>query len=252
MSNIIRCVLPDGVHRYKPFTVADYRDFLLIRNDMTHHTPEMQETLIDELVEDYFGELPKQWQHYAFLNAFTGSIGKTKIPVVFECPECGKKKRSMFNISQEPLVNPTIKINENLKLNFNFPTKQENKLAELVLNNVESVEYENVEYKWNDLTSKSKSDIIDSIEFESFEELVKKLKPIHFVLKTKCCGKERQMIFDDLYSIFNLLISPDEVFPFYEINHILTKNNYSLESIMNMIPVERSIALSLVEKDNKQ
>jgi hypothetical protein len=34
MANIIRCKLPDGIHRFKPFTVADYRDFLLVRNDM--------------------------------------------------------------------------------------------------------------------------------------------------------------------------------------------------------------------------
>ncbi|MGZ7259794.1 T4 family baseplate hub assembly chaperone, partial [Streptococcus pyogenes] len=50
MANIIRCVLPDGVHRFKPFTVADYRDFLLVRNDMQHKTYEEQKVIIKELL----------------------------------------------------------------------------------------------------------------------------------------------------------------------------------------------------------
>lgn len=33
---------------------------------------------------------------------------------------------------------------------------------------------------------------------------------------------------------------------------MLTKNNYDMNSIMNMIPVERGIALSLIEKDSKK
>ena len=40
MANIIRCKLPDGVHRFKPFTVEDYRDFLLVRNDIEHRSPQ--------------------------------------------------------------------------------------------------------------------------------------------------------------------------------------------------------------------
>jgi hypothetical protein len=66
------------------------------------------------------------------------------------------------------------------------------------------------------------------------------------------CCERTTLVYDNLESIFNLLINPDEVFPFYEINHILTKNNYSLDAVMNMLPAERSIVLKLIEKDNKK
>lgn len=56
MANIIRCKLPDGVHRFKPFTVADYRDFLLVRNDIEHRSPQEQKEIIADLIDDYFGE----------------------------------------------------------------------------------------------------------------------------------------------------------------------------------------------------
>ena len=46
MANIVRCELPDGVHRFSPFTVSDYRDFLLVRNDMNTKSPEDQENLL--------------------------------------------------------------------------------------------------------------------------------------------------------------------------------------------------------------
>lgn len=53
MANIVRCEMPDGVHRFKPFTVADYRDLLLVRNDMNNKPVEEQKQLLDELLEDY-------------------------------------------------------------------------------------------------------------------------------------------------------------------------------------------------------
>ena len=44
MANIVRCELPDGVQRFKPFTVEDYRDLLLVRNDMNTKSEEDQKT----------------------------------------------------------------------------------------------------------------------------------------------------------------------------------------------------------------
>lgn len=57
MANIIRCKLPDGVHRFKPFTVEDYRDFLLVRNDIEHRSSQEQKEIITDLIDDYFGEI---------------------------------------------------------------------------------------------------------------------------------------------------------------------------------------------------
>lgn len=251
MANIIRCILPDGVHRYKPFTVSDYRDFLLVRNDMINKTPDEQSELVNELASDYFKELPKSWQQYVFLNVYTGSIGKTKIPIVFECPKCGKTHKRIFNIEQQPLIHPELCLNETTTIKFKFPDEDVDDLSSLVLNNIDSIVHENEEYSWFDLDDETKENIISLIDLESFEKMIKQLKPIYFSLKLKCCDVEKTIVYDDLHSIFGLLMNPDEVFSFYEINHILVKNNYSLESIMNMIPIERSIALSLIEKEKK-
>ena len=252
MANIIRCKLPDGVHRFKPFTVADYRDFLLVRNDMVNKDVHEQSELVNELAEDYFGEYPESWRQYIFLNVFTGSIGKTKIPIVYDCPTCGKTHKRIFNISQDPLENPSLKLNDDTTLKFKFPETINDRLDELIIENLYEVEHQGKTYNWADLSTETKENIIDSIDFESLEELIKNLKPIHFQLRLKCCGPETKLVYDDLHSVFNLLINPDEVFSFYEINHILVKNKYDLQSVMNMIPIERSIALSLIEKDNKQ
>jgi|UniRef100_A0AB38ZCD0 hypothetical protein len=251
MANIIRCKLPDGVHRFKPFTVADYRDFLLVRNDMVSKDEEEQEVLVNELAADYFGEYPESWQHYIFLQAFTGSIGKTKIPIVFECPVCGKKTKRLFNLSQGPLDNPKVQLNDDTYISFKFPENLEDEPSQLILKNVDKIEYQGSTYNWMELSKETQDAIISMINFEKFEAIVKMLKPLHFEMKLKCC-EEHTLVYDDLCSIFKLLINPDEVFPFYEINHILIKNNYDINSIMAMLPAERSIALSLIEKDNKK
>lgn len=252
MANIIRCKLPDGVHRFKPFTVADYRDFLLVRNDMISKSYDEQQEIVSELAADYFGDYDPSIQKYLFLHVFTGSIGKTKIPVTFECPTCGKVHRKLFNISTESgISNPTIELNDDTKIVFKFPSREYDDSTKLILENITGIEFNNEKYEWESLDSETQMNVIDMIEIEKFEEIVKRLKPIYFELKLKCCG-DHNIVYDDLSSIFNLLINPDEVFPFYEINHILAKNNYDITSIMNMLPSERSIALALIERDNKK
>lgn len=251
MANIIRCKLPNGIHRFKPFKVSDYRDFLLVRNDMTNKSDEEQSTLVNELAEDYFHEFPKAWQQYIFLHVFTGSIGKTKIPVTYECPKCGKSHRRFFNIALDDLIDPSINLENDTTINFKFPEKIYSDSANLVIDSIKSVDYKGNNYNWNDLTNESKENIISLIDFEKFEYAVKKLKPIHLEMDLSCCEKTT-VVYDDLCSIFKLVINPDEVFPFYEINHILIKNKYDWGSIMDMLPAERTIALALIEKDNKK
>lgn len=251
MANIIRCRLPDGIHRFKPFTVADYRDFLLIRNDMISKTDSEQEELVSELAADYFNEYPKSWQQYLFLNVFTGSVGKTKVPIVFQCPTCGKSQKRLFNIAQDGLVAPKIQLNDETELSFKFPDEIYADSALLILDNIESVSHKGAEYLWQDLDKETQDNIIEMLDFEKFEMLVKKLKPIHFEMNISCCERHT-IVFEDLASIFKLLINPDEVFPFYEINNILIKNNYDWNSIMAMLPAERSIALSMIERDSKR
>ena len=123
MANIIRCVLPDGVHRFKPFTVADYRDFLLIRNDMTHKSLEDQKQALDEMLEDYFPQFPSSLRPYIFMKVYTGSIGKTKIPVSYTCPKCDKSRQTLFDISLKDLGEPSVSV-AGIEIFFNFPEKE--------------------------------------------------------------------------------------------------------------------------------
>ena len=250
MANIVRCKLPDGTHRFKPFTVADYRDFLLVRNDMTNKSKEEQEELLNELLGDYFDEYPKSWRPYIFISVFTSSIGKTKIPVVYECPECSEKKRFMFNLSQEPLVAPVIEA-AGVKIKFKYPDELDADLVDLISNNIESVEDSTAVYKWEELDEETKVQVIDSIDYTAFEAVIKKLKPIYIEASFSCCTKHK-FVYDSLVDIFKILLNPDEVFSFYQVNHLLVKSHYDLNSVMSMIPIERSIALSLVEKDLKK
>lgn len=250
MANIIRCVLPDGVHRFKPFTVADYRDFLLIRNDMTHKSLEDQKQALDEMLEDYFPQFPSSLRPYIFMKVYTGSIGKTKIPVSYTCPKCDKSRQTLFDISLKDLCEPSVSV-AGIEIFFNFPEKEYEDKAVMICESIKAIKYNGKVYDWDSLDVENQEKVIDAIDFETFESIYKQLVPMRFELKLKCCDLKTN-IYDDILSVFRLLINPDEIFSFYQINHTLVKSSYDLNSIMNMIPIERSIALSLIEKDNKK
>ena len=250
MANIIRCVLPDGVHRFKPFTVADYRDFLLVRNDLRTKSPAEQKQVLDEMLEDIFPEYPVVFRPYMFMKLFTGSIGKTKIPVSFVCPTCEKEKSVLFDLSQKDLKRPEIEV-AGIKIFFKFPEREYEDKAAMIYDCIESIEHEGAIHSWMSLSKDNQLQVIDAIDFGTFELIYKQLTPMRFELNMRCC-ETRSNIYDDILSIFKLLLNPDEVFSFYQINHTLVKSHYDLDSIMNMIPIERSIALSLIEKDNKK
>jgi hypothetical protein len=250
MANIIRCVLPDGVHRFKPFTVADYRDFLLIRNDLQHKSYEEQKKVLNEMLADYFGDYPETLRPYMFMKVFTGSIGKTKIPVMFTCPTCEKQKQVLFDLSQPDLVEPTITV-AGIDVAFKYPEKEYDDKAAMIYDCIKAIKYNDKWYDWKELSEDNQIQVIEAIDFTTFEKVYTQLTPMRFELKMKCC-EIRTNIYEDILSVFKLLINPDEIFSFYQINHTLVKSSYDLGSIMNMIPIERSIALSLVEKDNKK
>lgn len=250
MANIVRCNLPSGVQRFQPFTVADYRDFLLVRNDMNSKTLEEQKEIMNELLADYFHEYPPSWRPYIFLKVFTSSIGKTRLPVVWECAKCKKTVKSPLNLSHDGLKNPSIEV-AGVKITFNFPDQITDDHVSMIKDNIAEVSDGVNTYKWEALTDDMKLKIIDAIDIKSFESVIEQMTPISITLNLSCCDKH-VIKYDSILEIFKLIIHPDEVFNFYQINHVLVKHNYDLNSVMRMIPVERSIALSLIEKDNKK
>lgn len=247
MAKTIRCILPDGVHRFEPFTVADYRDFIYIRLELEEHDLDEQAKILDEVTQDYF-DLPESYRHYAFLRKFLASIGKTKFPILVTCPICGEEHQTIFTIEQDDLEEPVIQVS-NIKLKFKFPDKDYDNLTNLVLDNIKEVENDGQIYNWADLPKDRQDVIISLIDMKTFEQIVRRLKPIYFTLRSKHCGKIHEVVFSNLLSIFKLLISPDEIFTYYQINHLLAKHGYDLTAVMNMIPAERGYALSLVDKD---
>lgn len=250
MANIIRCELPDGIHRFKPFTVTDYRDFLLVRNDMTTKSPEEQTLMLDELQADYFPEYPRAQRAYIFLKVFLSSIGKTKIPIRIECPVCGQAKAHLFNLHQDPMVEPEIEV-AGLKIKFKFPEKDyKDDLAAMLTENIVSVTDESDTYSWEQLSDENKLQVIEALDIESFESIITKMNVFDFTLKTSCCNSQ-EIKYTKFKDIFGLLLHPDEIFTFYRINHHIIKQGYGLDSIMNMLPIERGITLSLIEKDLK-
>lgn len=250
MANIIRCKLPSGPHRFKPFKVSDYRDLLLVRNDMEDKSEQEQKEILDGVMLEYFGEYPESWRPYIFLKVLTSSIGKDKIPVVFTCPTCGKQHKIPFNLEQGDLVDPMIET-AGLKIKFNFPDDPNIEPIDLIKTHIKSVADDQNQYNWENLTPESKLQVIEAIDLESLKELTKQLTPINCKLRMRCC-EDKLAEYTDIVDVFNIVVNPDEVFIFYQINHLLVKSNYDNDSIMNMIPIERTIALSLIEKDNKK
>lgn len=251
MANIVRCELPDGVQRFKPFTVEDYRDFLLVRNDMNTKPAEEQKQLITELMNDYFGDYPAEYHPYIFLKVFLSSIGKTKIPVRMKCPICGKYKQYLFSLQQPPLNNPEVSV-AGLTLKFKKPLEIIEDTGKMILDHIVSVSDSEGEYAWDDLNDSNKLTVIDAIDVETLEQIIAQMKPFNFELKTSCCDKTTVLKYDNIVDIFKLLLHPDEIFTFYQINHrLVSQGKYDLNSIMRMLPIERGITLSLIEKDLK-
>lgn len=210
MANIIRCSLPDGMHRFKPFTVADYRDFLLVRNDMIHRSPEEQKDILEDLLDDYFHEYPKTWRPFIFLHVFSGSIGKTKMPVSFTCPKCEAKKNTAFNIYQKELKSPTLSV-AGIKIKFNFPEKEYQSKALMITDNINSICYQGHWIEWEKLSEENQIQIIDAIDMKSLDELISRMSPINLELRMRCCD-ETVIKYTDIVSVFKLLLNPDEVF----------------------------------------
>ncbi|APU01981.1 baseplate protein [Aeromonas phage L9-6] len=245
--NIIRVKLPGGTKRFKPFTVSEYRDLLLVRNEMRSNPKERQE-ILDELLAEMFPEYTPFEREYIFLNVYIGSMGKALVDATFKCPKCGSTHRIRLKLTQEPMKAPELTVN-NITFKFKMPEKSEapDVLFNKTIDNISDGENE---YNWSDLVDQH-DELIDMISYEEFVELSKSFRSIKVSQKIQCCV-EHDLSFDNMLELFEVLLNPDEIFNFYKINRALVKYDYSLDDVMSMMPVERSIVLSLVEKELKE
>lgn len=246
--NIIRIKMPYGVRRFEPFNVSQYRDFLLVSSDMKTN-PNEEQTILDELLEELYPDVESVFREYVFLNVFTSSIGKTKIPLVFSCPDCGKEKKMLLNLAQKALQPISLEAG-GLTINFKYVVPSDD-FAQTFIDSIFSVSDGDNEFLWEELEDDVKENVIDSISFREFETVIQKMYTICVDHKVSCCNSHR-IFYNRLLPIFKLILNPDELFTYYRINHLLTKSNYSFGDVMNMLPVERNIALTLVEKDLKE
>ncbi|QPI13922.1 baseplate hub assembly catalyst [Serratia phage 4S] len=246
MANILRVKLPEGVQRFKPFTVADYRDLLLIRNDIVSK-PEEESQIIDEVLEEFFPEQPKVYRGFIFMNVFTGSIGKTKIPLEYTCPVCEKKHKMLLNLSKPELKEPSIEC-AGIKLNFKLQDEITEDYDKIFLKAIDSVEYEGQKYSWDELDEDDKNQVIESITYDKFQEILEKLRPIHIERTISCCNQYKLLI-DSPISLFKLLLNPDEIFIFYRTNRSLNRAGYSNDDLMKLMPIERNIIIGMIEKE---
>lgn len=156
----------------------------------------------------------------------------------------------MFLNLQIEALKPIVLETAGLKITFKY-VKPSSDYAKTFLEAIERVSDGVNDYEWNELPEDVREQVIDSISFAEFEEVVKQMHTIKIEQKIKCC-ESHDLRYIGLLPLFKLLLNPDEIFLFYRINHLLTKSSYSIGDIMNMLPVERGIALTLVEKDVKE
>lgn len=249
MANLLRIKLPEGVQRFRMFSVQDYRDFILIRKDIEDN-PEEQE-IFDEMLEELYPEQDKSYRGYLFINALTSSLAKKVIPIEYVCPNCKGDVQVGLNMRLPSLQTPIIET-AGLRITFKYPSKEYEDPAKKFYDCIYKVADDTNEYLWSDLSEEDKDQVINAITYVSFQEAIQKISPVMIKQDVRCrkCGHVKTIIRDSALDVFKLLLSPDEIIIFYRINRILTRAGYSNADLMSMLPLERSIALSLVEKEN--
>ncbi|AHY25445.1 baseplate hub assembly protein [Serratia phage PS2] len=250
MANILRVKLPTGTTRHKMFTVQDYRDFILIRKDMEEN-PSESETIFNELLEELYPDYPPEYRGYLFVEVLTSSIGKKVIPIVFSC-QCKHEITMNLRLHLPELKEPVIET-AGIKIHFKIPVKHYEDDALKFQESIYKVSDQDSVYLWEELSQDEKNQVIEAVDFNAFQEAMKILQPVQITQKIACpnCGQVHVVQRDSACEIFKLMIAVDEIFLFYRVNRLLVRNSYSNQDVMSMLPLERNIALSFIQKENQ-
>lgn len=244
MENV-RFNIFDDKYRFKPFTVKDYRDLLLVRAEL-----EDDDKALDDLLEYLFSDIDINYRPLAFMKRLIASIGKDKLKMRFKCSKCEKEKMFIFNIETKHVdyVEYTVpKTNIKLKVKPSLLNTEQDSFE--FLDNIYEVSTD-LSIKWTDLSKSDKDQIYNALDLHDINS-IKEKSLIKYSYNTKCCESKSVNIYNFL-DMYKILFTIDEIFDFYKTNRILNTKGYSNNDLMNMLYVERSIALSLILSEGRK
>lgn len=233
---IVRFNVFDKKYRFEPFKVKDYRDLLLLRAELND-----DENTMRDYLEFEFPDIDPEYRGLAFMRRYNASVGKDKIKMVSGC--CNKE--FFFDTATNHVSYIEYKIKDtNVKLKLK-PIKYVDDFIEVLNKSLVSI-ITDKEYYWNDLSQIDKDNVLSIINLKDLEE-IRELVVIKYSYTLRCCNKVNYITsFDEL---FKVLFDIDEIFNFYRLNRFLVKHGYSNNDLMEMLTVERSIALSIIYKE---
>lgn len=245
MIKFIRFKIFDKTYKFKPFTVKDYRDLLIIRSEYSNDP-----TVLDELLEDLYPSIEKQYRFSAFIKVFSSSLGKDKIKVKLTCKEHGNKQAFL------DLYTPNI---DYTKHTINQGTEYEMNLVfrpgvpgecpvDFIKDSLMYIEQDNKMYEVASLGTQDIDDILANITSKDVNEIMKKCNVINYEILGTCCIKHT---FTDIKSLYEVLFDVSELFEYYKINRYLVKNGYTNNDVMDMMLAERTISVAIVSKEEK-
>lgn len=243
--DIVRFKIFDKKYRFSPFTVKEYRDLLLVRAEL-----EQDSTALDDLLEYMFPDIDHNYRWFAFMRRYIATVGKDKIKMKYKCSSCEKSNLFIFNIKTDSIEYKKYDVRKtNLRLILKPSVKTDISSLEF-LDNIYKVVTDDKEYIWDDMSDDDKKQIYNSIDLIDINNM-KDLSLLSYEYKTRCCNERIVKIYNfiDLYKI---LFTIDEIFDFYKTNRILTTKGYSNNDLMDMLYVERTIALSLIHNEEKK
>lgn len=257
MLKPIRIKLPDDmVYRTKPFTVKTFRDLLLIRHQLVGDIDSA--LAVEETLNDLFPDAPEKYRPYIFLMVYCESRGIDELQLNLPCKHCDKKSIVSVKLRPEPLKSPELKLNDQITLKYKFidPSDIEDlDFIEIINKSLVSVVIGQEEFDWNlDFSEEDKDLMIDSIDINAYQKYVEGLSTIPkiYIDSLKCCEPaiEDGLIEVPLQTVLDLflfVLNPEEINLYYRSNRVMVNSGYSMIDIENMVPMEKTITLKLIE-----